>query len=202
MTWYDKHKESSMKIIANIPVLTFASQKEWQQWLAKQYQQPGVWLKFARKNSGIPTVVYAEALEVALCYGWIDGQNKSYDERYYIQKFTPRRPKSLWSKNNVKHAEALIAAKKMKPPGLAAIESAKLDGRWEAAYDPPSTIKMPPDFQAALDANPKAKQFYGTLNRANTYAFCLRVQTAKKPETRQARIEKFITMLQAGQKLY
>jgi uncharacterized protein YdeI (YjbR/CyaY-like superfamily) len=147
-------------------------------------------------------VSYQEALEEALCYGWIDSQKQAYDNDYYLQKFTPRGPKSIWSKNNVAKVESLINMGKMQPAGLAAIEAAKQDGRWNAAYDSPSASKVPEDFQAALDKNPKAKQFFATLNKANVYAFCWRVQTAKKPETRKARIEKFIDMLNRGEKLH
>ncbi len=162
----------------------------------------GVWLKHAKKSSGKKSVSYQEALEEALCYGWIDSQKQSYDTDYFLQRYTPRGPKSIWSKVNVAKAEVLIKVGKMQPAGLAAIESAKQDGRWAAAYDSPSASKVPEDFQAALDKNPKAKQFFETLNKANVYAFCWRVQTAKKPETRAARIEKFIAMLNRGEKLH
>lgn len=148
------------------------------------------------------SVTYAEALEEALCYGWIDGQKQPYDNEYWLQKFTPRGPKSIWSKINVTKIEALIKFRKIQPSGLAAVEAAKLSGAWQTAYDSPSTTTIPKDFQAALDKNPKAKQFFETLNKANVYGFCWRVQTAKRPETRKARIEKFIDMLSRGEKLH
>src|SRR5581483_3130492 len=138
----------------------------------------------------------------ALCYGWIDGQKQAYDNEYWLQKFTPRGPRSIWSKVNVTSAEALIKSGKMQPPGLAAVELAKRNGRWDAAYDSPSTSTVPEDFQAALNKNPQAKQFFATLNKANVYGFCWRIQTAKKLETRKARIEKFIDMLNKGEKLH
>ena len=192
-----------MEMFKDMPVLLFDTQKHWHDWLDERHAQPqGVWLKLAKKSSGKMSVTYAEALEEALCYGWIDGQKQAYDNEYWLQKFTPRGPKSIWSKVNVAKAEALIKSGKMQSAGLAATELAKQDGRWNAAYDAPSTSTVPEDFQAALDKNPKAKQFFGTLNRANTYAFCWRIQTAKKAETRKARVEKFIDMLNRGEKLH
>lgn len=187
----------------DLPVLLFASQNDWSKWLNYNHEkQRGVWLKHAKKLSGKESISYLDALEVALCYGWIDSQKQSYDSDYFLQKFTPRGPKSMWSKINVAKAESLIKINKMQPSGLAAINQAKQDGRWDAAYDAPSASKVPEDFQTALDKNPEAKLFFETLNKSNKYAFCWRVQTAKKPETRTARIEKFIDMLNRGQKLY
>ncbi|HVV25719.1 MAG TPA: YdeI/OmpD-associated family protein [Candidatus Saccharimonadales bacterium] len=192
-----------METYKNLPVALFDNRLGWHDWLEKNYaRQKGLWLKLAKKSSGKPSVSYDEALEEALCYGWIDGQKQAYDEEYWLQKFSPRGPKSIWSKVNVAKVEVLIRAGKMRPAGLAAIDSAKRDGRWDAAYDSPSTAAVPADFQAALDNNPKAKQFFETLNRANVYAFCWRIQTAKKPATRKVRIEKFINMLQKGEKLH
>jgi uncharacterized protein YdeI (YjbR/CyaY-like superfamily) len=192
-----------MESYQNLPVLLFRSQQDWHTWLEDNRGHPqGVWLKHAKKASGKQSVSYAEAVEEALCYGWIDGQKQAYDSDYFLQKFTPRGPKSIWSKINVAKVESLIAAGQMQPAGLVAIESAKQDGRWDAAYDSPSANVVPDDFQAALDANPGAKQFFETLNKANVYAFCWRVQTAKKSETRRARIEKFINMLNRGEKLH
>lgn len=190
-------------IFKDLPVLLFASKQDWHLWLNENHSQhKGLWLKHAKKSSGKQSVSYDEALEEALCYGWIDSQKQAYDSDYYLQKFTPRGPKSIWSKVNVAKVEALIEAGRMQPAGLAAIESAKQDGRWEAAYDSPGASKVPADFQAALDKNPKAKQFFETLNKTNVHAFCWRLQTAKKPVTRQARIEKFIDMLNRGKKLH
>lgn len=192
-----------MELFKDLPVLLLSSQKDWHTWLEENHNQPqGVWLKHAKKASSKTSVSYAEALDEALCYGWIDSQKQAYDSDYYLQKFTPRGPKSIWSKNNVAKVEVLINNGKMRPAGLAAVELARQDGRWDAAYDAPSANKVPEDFQAALDKNPKAKQFFATLNKANVYAFCWRVQTAKKPETRKARIEKFIDMLNRNEKLH
>ena len=172
-------------------------------WLDEHHSRhKGLWLKHAKKSSGKKSVSYDEALEEALCYGWIVSQKQAYDSDYYLQKFTPRGPKSVWSKINVTKVEALTKAGRLQPAGLAAIESAKQDGRWDAAYDSPSASEIPEDFQAALDNNPKAKQFFETLNKANVYGFCWRVQTANKLETRKARIEKFIDMLNRGEKLH
>jgi uncharacterized protein YdeI (YjbR/CyaY-like superfamily) len=181
----------------------FMTQKDWRTWLEENHEKAsGVWLKHAKKSSGKTSVSYAEALEEALCYGWIDSQKQAYDTDYFLQKFTPRGPKSVWSKINVAKVEALVTAGKMQSAGLAAIDQAKHDGRWEAAYDSPGASKVPEDFQAALEKNPKAKQFFETLNKANVYGFCWRIQTAKRSETRKARIEKFIDMLNRGEKLH
>ena len=186
----------------DLPVLSFEQTDDFAQWIRAHIAGPGLWLKIAKKGSGIRTVDYAQALDVALCYGWIDGQKQAYDEAYFLQRFTPRRAKSVWSKVNVGRVEALVAAGKMQPEGLAAVEAAKADGRWAAAYDSSGTMAMPDDFAAALEASPAARAFWATLNRTNTYAFLYRIQAAKKPETRQARIEKFVVMLAAGERLY
>lgn len=186
----------------NMPILFFQTPKDWEDWLSKNEQSNGVWVKFAKKASGIQSLTYAQALEPALCYGWIDGQAKTVDETYYMQKFTPRRPKSIWSKRNIGIVERLIAEGKMRPAGQAAIDAAKADGRWEQAYDSPSNMQIPEDFQALLDAHPKAKAFYDTLNKTNTFAILWRIQTAKKPETRSARIEKLVAMLERGEKIH
>lgn len=181
-----------------LPVLSFATTEAFSDWVGKHVAEDGLWLKIAKKNSGEVTIIYAQALDVALCYGWIDGQRQGYDVVYFLQRFTPRRPKSAWSKINVKKVAELLKAGKMQPAGLAAIEAAKADGRWDAAYDGQRTMSTPEDFAAALEANPKAKAFWATLNRANIFAFNYRIQSAKKPELRQARIEKFIAMLNEG----
>jgi uncharacterized protein YdeI (YjbR/CyaY-like superfamily) len=192
-----------MELIKNLPVMLFVTQQDWHAWLDENHSRhKGLWIKHAKKSSGKQSVSYDEALEEALRYGWIDSQKQAYDTDYYLQKFTPRGSKSIWSKVNVAKVEALIGAGKMQPTGLVAMESAMQDGRWDAAYDSPSASEMPKDFLAALDKNPKAKQFFETLNKANVYGFCWRVQTAKKPETRKARIEKFIDMLSRGEKLH
>lgn len=188
---------------ADLSILPFASQAKWADWLARQHDKSaGVWLKLAKKDSGIPSVTYDEALEIALCYGWIDGQKKSFDEKYFLQKFTPRRPKSIWSKINTGKAERLIASGQMKPAGLKAIEAAKADGRWEQAYTSQKTIFIPKDFEAALNKNKKAKAFFKSLNSANRYSFLFRIETAKKAETRANRIRQFMEMLEKGEKFH
>jgi uncharacterized protein YdeI (YjbR/CyaY-like superfamily) len=187
----------------NLSVLSFASQRDWETWLKKHHADSvGIWLKIAKKDTGIPSVSYSEALEGALCYGWIDGQKAPLDDRYWLQKFTPRRPKSGWSKINCDKATALIDQGKMKAPGLRQVELAKADGRWDSAYQSQSKITVPADLQKELDKNPKAKKFFATLNSVNRYAILYRIQTAKKPETRAARIVKFIEMLSKNQKIY
>jgi uncharacterized protein YdeI (YjbR/CyaY-like superfamily) len=186
----------------NLPIIAFEKTEDFAAWIEGHWADAGMWLKIAKKGSGVKTISYAQALEVALCWGWIDGQKQAYDERYFLQKFTPRRARSVWSKINVAKAEALIRAGKMRPAGLAAVEAAKSDGRWAAAYDGARAMTVPEDLAVALEANPKAKAFWETLNRTNVYAFCYRVQSAKKAETRAARIERFVAMLEAGEKLY
>jgi len=180
-----------------IPIILFAKPKHWEEWLKKNHAaSSGLWLRLAKKNSGVESLTYAEALDIALCYGWIDGQKKSYDDATWLQKFTPRGSRSIWSKINREKAEALIKSKRMKPAGLKAIESAKQDGRWDAAYDSQSKATVPDDFQAALDQNAKANAFFATLNSANRYAILFRIHTAKKAETRSRRIRQFIEMLE------
>lgn len=181
----------------------FKRQKDWADWLDKHHQvSSGIWLRLAKTTAEMRTVSYGEAVEIALCYGWIDGQKKSYDESSWLQKFTPRGNKSIWSKVNREKAQALIKSGKMKPAGLEAVERAKQDGRWDAAYDSPKGATVPGDFQAELDRNPKAKAFFATLNSANRYAILFRLQTAKKSETRTKRIEQFIRMLEKNEKLH
>ena len=185
------------------PVRAFASQDDWEAWLdAEHATSDGVWVKFAKKGSGVVTVVYAEALDVALCYGWIDSQVMSLDERFYLQKFTPRRSRSKWSRINREKIEQLTNVGRMKPAGLEQVELAKADGRWDAAYASPSTIEVPEDLQNALDANPKAAEFFATLSGSNRYAILYRLEDAKKPETRARRLDKFVGMLERGEKLY
>jgi uncharacterized protein YdeI (YjbR/CyaY-like superfamily) len=191
------------KTPAEIPVILFATPKDWEAWLkANHAESSGLWLRLAKKNSGMESVNYAEALDVALCYGWIDGQSKSYDEATWLQKFTPRGKKSIWSKINREKVAALIKSKRMKAAGLKAVESAKQDGRWDAAYDSPSKATVPEDFQAALDQNAKAKAFFATLTGANRYAILFRIQTAKKAETREKRIRQFIEMLEKHETIH
>jgi uncharacterized protein YdeI (YjbR/CyaY-like superfamily) len=179
----------------------FASQTAWERWLEQNYErQEGIWLKFAKKGSGVKSVTYAEALRVALTYGWIDAQVKRFDERLYLQRFTPRRARSRWSKLNRAAAERMIAAGEMKPPGLREVERAQADGRWDAAYDSPSTATVPDDLQRELDASPKAAEAFAGLSGSNRYAILYGIQDAKKPETRARRIAKFVAMLEAGEK--
>ena len=185
------------------PELAFATPEAWEAWLAEHHAaSDGVWIRFAKKGSGVPTVRYAEALDAALCFGWIDGQTKSVDETWYLQRFTPRRKRSMWSKRNREKVAALIEAGRMQPAGLAEIERAKADGRWDAAYDSPSKAKVPEDLQAALDASPAAAEAFGALNGVNRYAILHRVQTAKKPETRARRIAQFVAMLERGERIH
>jgi uncharacterized protein YdeI (YjbR/CyaY-like superfamily) len=181
----------------------FKSQDDWSVWLAKNHdKKPGLWLRFAKKDSGLRSVTYKEAVEVALCHGWIDGQARAGDESTWEQKFCPRTAKSKWSKINRDKATALIANGKMATAGLAAVESAKKDGRWKAAYDSPSKSTVPEDLQAALDANLQAKAFFETLNSANRYAILWRIQTVKKAETRARKIQQFISMLKRKEKIH
>jgi len=192
-----------METLAGLPLVLFESQQEWEGWLDAHHAQPqGVWLKIAKKGAQVSSVSYADALDGALCYGWIDAQKKPYDDTFWLQKFTPRRPKSVWSKVNTGKAMRLIEAGTMKPAGLREVDAAKQDGRWEAAYEPQSNLTIPDDFQVELDRHPQAKAFFDTLNKVNRYAMCHRIATAKKAETRKARIDKFIAMLAKGEKLY
>lgn len=189
--------------MTDLPVILFNRPKDWAAWIEKNHAaSPGVWLRIAKKGSGLESVTYAEALDVALCYGWIDGLKRKYDEQSWIQKFTPRRPRSLWSKINRAKAEELIACGRMHAAGLVAIEAARADGRWETAYDSASKATVPDDFQAALDRNRKAKTFFAGLDRANRYAILFRIQTAKKAETRAARIAQLVAMLERGEKIH
>ena len=186
-----------------LPEIAFESAEAWEAWLAEHHEQTdGIWLKFAKKGTGIPSVSYAEALDVALSYGWIDGQSRSLDETWYLERFTPRRARSMWSKRNREKAAALIAAGRMQPAGFREIERAKADGRWDAAYDSPATATVPEDLQAALNENPAAAEFFARLDKQNRYAILHRVQTATKPETRARRIAKLVEQLARGEKLY
>ncbi|WP_255991615.1 YdeI/OmpD-associated family protein [Chitinolyticbacter albus] len=185
------------------PTLTFANQAEWESWLELNGSlATGVWLRLAKKGAEQPTVCYAEALESALCHGWIDGQKQAESEQYWLQRFTPRAARSIWSKINKAKAEALITAGRMHPAGLREIDRAKIDGRWDAAYSSASTSVIPEDLQKALDANQTAKAFFATLNSQNRYAILFRIQNVKKAETRAKKIAQFIDMLANGEKLY
>jgi uncharacterized protein YdeI (YjbR/CyaY-like superfamily) len=181
-------------------ILRFRSSPEFRKWLgANHLQSDGIWLRIFKKNSGEPSVTYAEALDEALCFGWIDGQKQRHDDASWLQRFTRRRSKSGWSKINTQHAERLIKAGRIKPAGRLEIEAAKKDGRWTAAYDSPSKAAVPDDFLAALGRDKKAKAFFESLNKANRYAITYRLQTAKKPETRQRRMDAILAMLGRGE---
>ena len=185
------------------PTLLFRDQKAWEAWLDKNHAtSSGVWLRLARKGSGRQSASYDEALDVALCYGWIDSQGKSADENYRLQKFTPRAKRSMWSMRNRNKALALIRSGQMKPAGLAEVERAKKDGRWSAAYDSPSRMTVPRDFQAAVNRNALAQAFFKTLDSRNRYAILFRLQTAKRADTRMRRIQRFVEMLAKNEKLY
>lgn len=184
-------------------VAFFPSKQNWATWLKRNHRKSGgLWLRIAKKNSGLQSVSYKEALEIALCYGWIDGQKRPESEQTWLQRFVPRGSKSLWSKINREAVIALLAAGEMKLAGLEAIEAAKQSGRWDAAYDSPKGSTIPSDFQAALDANPRAKKFFEALDRANRYAVLWRIQTVKRAETRQRKIEQFIAMLEREEKFH
>lgn len=182
--------------------MSFPSKAAFEEWLASNHQSsPGLWLKIARKQSDHTTVDYAEALDVALCYGWIDGQKDKFDDEYWLQRFTPRGPRSKWSKINRDKAEALIASGAMRPAGQAQIDAARVDGRWDAAYAGAKSATVPEDLAVALAANPAAKAFFDTLDSRNRYSILYRVQDAKKPETRARRVAQYVKMLAEGKKL-
>lgn len=185
------------------PMLAFPDPAAWEKWLAAEHAgASGLWLKLAKKGCPHTTVSYAEALDIALCFGWIDAQKRPLDDDYWLQRFTPRKPKGKWSKINRGKAEALIADGRMRPTGLREVEAAKADGRWDAAYDGQSTATVPDDLRQALDADADAAAFFATLDRGNRYAILYRVQEAKKPETRAARIAKFVAMLHDHQTVH
>lgn len=193
-----------MKSDTETPIKAFASPKKWREWLAVNHaiSDKGIWLRISKKDSGEATITYDEALDEALCFGWIDGQKKAYDEKSWLQKFTPRRSKSIWSKRNQARVARLIEEKRMHPSGLAEIETAKKDGRWDRAYDSPSQMEVPADFLAILKKDRQAYEFFKTLNKANTYAIAWRLGTAKKPETREKRMQALLDMMKKRQKLH
>ncbi|MBK1858624.1 YdeI/OmpD-associated family protein [Cerasicoccus arenae] len=193
-----------MKSISSLkpepPHLAFADARAWETWLAAhQNDELGIWMKIAKKDSGIATVDYQQAFRVGLCYGWIDGQKRKCDEQYFLQRFTPRRARSLWSQRNVGIVAELIAAGKMQPRGQQEVDAAQADGRWAVAYKASSKIGVPDDFQAALDADPHAKAFYESLTKTRRYSFLFRITTAKRAETRQRWIDRSIVMLGQGE---
>lgn len=182
--------------------MTFADANEWRHWLDKNYtDQVGVWIKIAKKDSGIQSVTHAEALDDALCYGWIDGMRKGLDTQYFLQKFTPRRKRSLWSKVNIGKIEVLTASGRMHEAGLAEVALAKSDGRWNLAYESQANATMPDDLIAAFAQNPTAKSFYETLTKAEKYSVLWRLMTAKTPETRTKRLTAMIELLTANKKI-
>jgi uncharacterized protein YdeI (YjbR/CyaY-like superfamily) len=185
------------------PIVTFSDHEKWRAWLARHHAtSTGVWLRLAKKASGAKSLSYAEAIDVALCYGWIDGQARRADDGYWLQKFTPRTKRSMWSKRNREKATALMAAGAMAPAGRAEVERAKADGRWDAAYDSPRDAVVPADLRSALNGNPRAKRFFNTLDRQNRFAILFRIQTARKPDTRARRIARFVAMLAREEKIY
>lgn len=194
-----KAKEKSVKPLFE-PIRAFRTQEDFAAWLEKNHDRSsGLWLRIAKMSAGTKSVTHPEALELALCYGWIDGIRRSESETAFLQRFVPRRAKSIWSKINCAKALALIEGGRMKPAGLAEVERAKADGRWDAAYDSFSAASVPSDFEKELQRHPKARAFFKTLNKTNTYAITWRLQTAKRPETRERRIRTFIEMLEKGE---
>jgi uncharacterized protein YdeI (YjbR/CyaY-like superfamily) len=185
------------------PTRAFKDAKAWESWLAKNHKAAGgIWMRMAKKASGIKSITYPEAVEVALCYGWIDGLKRPESATTWLQRFTPRRQRSIWSEINRNKALGLIAGGRMMPAGLEEVERAKRDGRWDAAYASPKSATMPPDFQKELNRHPKAKAFFKTISRTNSYAIMWRIQTAKKPETRARRIATYIEMLEKGDTIH
>jgi uncharacterized protein YdeI (YjbR/CyaY-like superfamily) len=187
----------------DLPQHAFASAADWEQWLEHNHAaSEGLWIRMAKRDAGIDSVRYPEVLDSAICFGWIDGRREALDERYFLQRFTPRRPRSRWSRINRDRAERLIADDRMRPGGLAEVERAQTDGRWEAAYEGQRSISIPDDLQGELDARPKARAFFAELNSQNRYAILYRLQDAKKPETRAQRLAKFVAMLEAGERIH
>jgi uncharacterized protein YdeI (YjbR/CyaY-like superfamily) len=186
-----------------LPAIPFASAEEWEQWLEEHHAaSDGVWIKMAKKASGIPSVSHPEALDVALCFGWIDSRRESLDERYFLQRFTPRRARSPWSRINREKVERLTAEGRMRPAGLAEVERAQADGRWDAAYAGQRAAVVPDDLQRELDSRPAARAFFESLSSQNRYSILYRLQDAKKPETRARRLAKFVAMLEAGETIH
>jgi uncharacterized protein YdeI (YjbR/CyaY-like superfamily) len=192
-----------MSVPDDLPVHLFADPAALESWLGENHDSsPGIWLKIAKKGAPEPSVTYGEALELALCFGWIDSQKRGFDERHFLQRFTPRRPRGRWSRINREKAEALIESGRMRPAGLIEVEAAKADGRWDAAYEGQRTAQVPADLRRELSANPAAAKFFAGLDSANRYAIIYRLGEAKKPETRERRLRKFIAMLERGEKIH
>jgi len=187
----------------DLPIKTFKSADAFEKWLAKNHSKsPGIWLRFFKKHSGMKSVYYPEALEVALCYGWIDALVNRYDEKSYLQRFTPRRARSGWSKRNRNHCRRLIREGRMQAAGLAQIKAARSDGRWQVAYESPRKMKVPDDFLKQLAKDARAEEFFKTLDKANYYAIAWRLNTARKPAIRESRMKKILSMLASGKKLH
>lgn len=184
-----------------LPIKLFATTEEWRKWLQTNHASAGIWMRFYKKGKG-ESINYAQALDEALCFGWIDSQVQKYDDDSYLQKFTPRRPKSIWSKRNIDYVKRLINEGRMTPMGLKEAEAAKADGRWDQAYDSPANMEVSADFLKELEARPKAKAFFESLNKTNTYAIAWRLQTAKTEVTRKRRMQAMIAMLEEGKKLH
>jgi uncharacterized protein YdeI (YjbR/CyaY-like superfamily) len=186
-----------------LPIMPFVSREAWEAWLEEEHAtSEGLWLKIAKKGSGVESVTFVEALDAALCYGWIDSQRNGLDGRFYLQRFTPRKPRGKWSQVNREKVARLIEAGRMRPAGLREVERAKADGRWDAAYEPQSAARVPDDLRLELERDEGAREFFETLNSTNRYAILHRIQDAKKPETRARRIAKYVAMLAEGKKLY
>jgi uncharacterized protein YdeI (YjbR/CyaY-like superfamily) len=186
----------------DLPTLRFRSASEWERWLDENHASAqGVWIQMAKKATGIESIDHPAAIETALCFGWIDGRREALDERYFLQRFTPRRPRSKWSRINRDRAERLIAEGRMRPAGLAEVERAKADGRWDAAYDSPGAIAVPDDLRRELDARPRAKAVFAELDSRNRYAILYGLHDAKRPETRARRLAKFVETLEAGERI-
>jgi uncharacterized protein YdeI (YjbR/CyaY-like superfamily) len=190
-------------VASELPILSFSSSREWEAWLGEHHESSGpVYVKIAKKGSGIESITQPEAVEVALCWGWIDSQGRRLDDEYWLLRLSRRTARSKWSKINTERASKLIDEGAMQPPGLREVERAKADGRWDAAYDSPRTATVPDDLRQALDRDPAARAFFAELDGANRYAILHRIQDAKRPETRVRRIEKFVAMLSEGKKIH
>ena len=199
----DINNDLEMRFHKNLPVVSFEFPGEWESWLENNHSvSKGLWVRFYKKGSGIISITYLEALDEALCYGWIDGQLQKYDNVSYLQKFTPRRPKSLWSKRNQGHVTRLESEGKIKPAGRKEVDTAKVDGRWERAYDSPSKMSIPDDFISELSKDKKALIFFETLNRVNKYSIAYRLQTSKNQEIREKRMKEIVEMMAKGKKFH
>ncbi len=203
MRWDAPRRAGKDEMGADLPILTFADARTFDAWLESQGPiAPGLWLRFAKKGAPEPTLTKSEAIDAALCHGWIDGQLDAVDDHYWLTRFTPRKPRSKWSKLNCTRATALLAQGRMRPAGLAQIRQAKSDGRWDLAYAPASTAEAPPDLAAALDANPKAAAFFASLKGANRYAILYRIGAVKTPEARARKITQFVAMLERRETIH